>query len=320
MQQNRSKNASPKNENWRPAGNDIPSINISPVDETEFAGLMAAVGLGPGAGHIAVALSGGSDSMALCLLSNTWAKANSVRLTALTVDHQLRDGSRDEANNVGGWLKALTIDHRILTWQGDKPTTGIQAAARDARYGLMAKWMQDNDASCLLAAHQLEDQAQTLLMRIEKGSGIDGLACMSAASVRTIDGWELNLVRPLLGVARERLRQTLRDRGQKWLEDPSNRNPAYARTRLRAISSKLDDAGISQDRLAALAAQFGRLRDKLSGAVDIFLDHACAYHAEGYATLNAEAFTGAPLPIAERVLKRIVGVVGAARRRQDRSG
>ncbi len=275
---------------------------------------MAEVGLGPDSGHIAIAVSGGGDSMALGLLSGLWAEKNTVRLTALTVDHQLRPGSAAEADVVGGWLKSLNIDHRILTWRGDKPATGIQAAARDARYRLMNDWMAENDAAALLVAHQLEDQAETFLMRLEKGSGIDGLACMSAVSRRTIGGRELHLVRPLLGVARERLRRTLRDRGQVWLEDPSNRNPVYARTRLRALSSQLQGVDLPADRLARLAGQFGRLREILGSAVQVFLDHACVYHAEGYVVINAGLFRDAPPAIAERVLNRLVEAVGGGSR------
>jgi tRNA(Ile)-lysidine synthase len=216
--------------------------------------------------HLAVAVSGGPDSMALCLLAHDWARSLSGRVTALTVDHRLRPASADEAARTGTWLEARGIRHAILPWSGAKPATGIQAAAREARYRLLAAWCRANGALHLLLAHHLDDQAETCAMRAERGSGADGLAGMAA--VREIEG--LRLLRPLLSVPRARLRRTLEALGQAWIEDPSNRDPGFRRAALRLYATNdLPDGDEIQRRgadrlvrdgeIAALAARYVRI-------------------------------------------------------------
>ena len=196
---------------------------------------MAALGPFAPAPHLAVAVSGGADSLALCLLADAWAKAEGGRITALVVDHRLRCGSTAEAVQVGNWLDRRGIAHQRLVWDGAKPVTGIQAAAREARYRLLADWCRAAGVGHLLVGHQAADQAETVLMRIWRASGIIGLAgirpCVELADVR--------LVRPLLGVPPERLRRYLEAEGQPWIEDASNRDPAFTRVRLRQASASL---------------------------------------------------------------------------------
>jgi tRNA(Ile)-lysidine synthase len=156
--------------------------------------------------HIAVAVSGGADSMALALLAARWARQREGRVTGLIVDHGLRPNSAAEAKRVANWLGRRQIDHRILTWRGTKPETGVQTVAREARYGLLIDWCRRHGVLHLLVAHQLEDQAETVVLRLERGSGVDGLAAMPAA----IETPWVRILRPLLALTRAELRAFLR--------------------------------------------------------------------------------------------------------------
>lgn len=184
--------------------------------------------------QVAVAVSGGGDSMALALLAQDWAAARGGRITALTVDHGLRPEAAAEAAQVAAWCAARGIDHVILTRRGAVPVSGIQAFARAARYALLEDWCRDHFVLHLLLAHQREDQAETMVMRAASGSGADGLAGMASIVERDA----VRLLRPLLGVSRTILRAYLLTRGQAWIEDPSNRNPAFTRVRIRAALSQ----------------------------------------------------------------------------------
>ncbi|MGE4562142.1 MAG: tRNA lysidine(34) synthetase TilS, partial [Rhodospirillales bacterium] len=179
---------------------------------------MAATGPYEAAPHLAVAVSGGGDSLALALLVERWCRGRGGRVSALIVNHGLRPEAKEEAACVGGWIEARGIAHWILVWDGPKPISGLQAAARAARYDLMSAWCRTHGVLHLLVGHTREDQAETFLMRLEKGSGPDGLAAMSW--VRALPF--CRLVRPLLELTRAALRATLAAFGQAWIEDPSN--------------------------------------------------------------------------------------------------
>src|SRR5262249_20106992 len=179
--------------------------------------------------HLAVAVSGGRDSMALALLVAAWAERRGGRVTAITVDHGLRPEAAAEARQVGRWLRAHGITHRTLRWRppaGALPG-GLQAAARAGRYAPPCGWGRPRGVLHLALAHQQEDQAETLLLRLARGSGLDGLAAMAPIAERM----GVRLLRPLLSVPRARLRATLVAAPQPWIDDPSNENPAHARIR-----------------------------------------------------------------------------------------
>src|SRR5437763_667593 len=195
----------------------------------ELAALLDSIGGFEAPPLIAVAVSGGPDSMALSLLAARWARQRGGEAWGLTVDHGLRPESGAEARTVAGWLAARAIPHVTLAWTGAKPTSGIQEAAREARYRLLAEWCRTHRVLHLLTAHHREDQAETYAIRRRAGSGPDGLAAMSV--VRELSG--CRLVRPLLAVPRARLAALLAAEGQPFLRDPSNTNPAFERARLR---------------------------------------------------------------------------------------
>lgn len=271
----------------------------------EFDALMDVAGVPPGVA-IAAAVSGGGDSMALALLANDWCRRHGGTLTALTVDHGLRAGSDAEALMVGGWLETAGIGHRVLTWNGDKPATGIQAAARTARYRLLTDWARCAGAAHILVAHNLEDQAETLLMRAAQGAGMYGLAGMAPVSRRS----GVAIHRPLLGVSGARLRLTLSQNGQRWVEDPSNSNPAFQRTHMRRLVAALGQTSAPATRLAALAGHFRAARTRLDGLAGALIAGGVVGHAAGYCELQTHNFGRAPAIIASHALRQLLGEIG----------
>jgi tRNA(Ile)-lysidine synthase len=219
---------------------------------------------------LVVAVSGGSDSLSLLLLADDFLRRHrpSVRLVAVTVDHRLRPEAADEAAWVAGFCARRGIAHDIVAWAGDKPRSGLAAAAREARYELLAAAAQRNGASVVLVGHTLDDQAETLAMRGLRGDGI-GLAGMARATLFDSRVW---IARPLLGQRRLDLRRWLGQRGVEWIDDPSNDNPAAERVRVR---KRLDPAEAPE--LAGLAQTHGQARSRIAAQaaelVRRFADH-----------------------------------------------
>ena len=289
--------------------NGAPSAGPEPVGDAEFADLMAPLGPFEPSPRLAVAVSGGADSMALCLLADRWARCRGGKAVALTVDHQLRSRSADEAAQVAGWMAAQNVAHHILTWRGAKPGSGLQAAARQARYDLLGGWCRAAGVLHLLLAHHQDDQAETLLLRLARGSGVDGLAAMARLSFRA----DLQLLRPLLTVAHRRLQATLEAAGQPWIEDPSNRADTYRRVRLRRLMPSLVREGLDAARLAATTAQLGRARQALEGDTAAWLVRAVELAPAGYGRLHPEVLAAAPEEIALRLLAGLCRTIGGQR-------
>jgi tRNA(Ile)-lysidine synthase len=231
---------------------------------------------------VAVACSGGPDSMALALMAQSWAKAGKSKVVALIVDHGLRRESAKEAKQVGAWLKKQGIAHAILTWNGRKPVRNVQEAARKARYRLLSDYCKTHKIEGLLVAHHLEDQAETFLLRLARGSGVDGLAGMSALTGL----YDVTLIRPLLGVPKAELLAYLAKRKQPFINDPGNENPAFDRVRMRKMLPALAEVGITPERLAKTATNMARARAHLEEETGKFLKSACTLFSEGYASLK----------------------------------
>lgn len=278
----------------------------TPLSAADFAALMAPLGPFEPAPRVAVACSGGADSMALALLAAEWAREQRGEAVALTVDHGLRPDSGDEARRVGHWLAARGIAHHILPWQGEKPAADLQAQARAARYRLLEQWCRDEGVLHLLLAHHREDQAETVLLRLGRGSGVDGLAAMPALHHSLCLRW----LRPLLAVPKARLRGTLAARGQDWVEDPSNRDSAYARVRVRALAPALAAEGLGTARLAATARRLGRARAALEQAVAEAAARWLRIEPGGWAVAAPEVFRDPPEEIGLRLLSRLIMAMG----------
>jgi tRNA(Ile)-lysidine synthase len=256
----------------------------------------------------ALAVSGGPDSIALMHLACRWAHLASSPLSimVLTVDHGLRPESRVEAEFVCAQAERLGLPHTILSWTGEKPKTGIQAAARRARYDLMTAHCRARNIGCLVTAHTADDQAETFLMRLRRGSGLDGLAAMAVVS----EHGGLPIVRPLLGLPKARLLAYLRRRDLPFVCDPSNNNLAFERVRLRHAMRALGSAGIGRPVLTLSAARLGRARQALSYAATAFLERNFSVTHLGQGEIGLGAFHELPEDIALRVLSRALALIG----------
>ncbi|CCG39895.1 tRNA lysidine(34) synthetase TilS [Magnetospirillum molischianum] len=276
------------------------------ISDLDFAALMLPLGPFEPRPRLAVAVSGGADSLALTLLADKWARMRGGHAVGLTVDHRLRPDAAAEANRVGQWLAVHGIDHVILVREGERPTADIQAVARKARHDLLGRYCAEAGILHLLLAHHREDQAETLLLRLGRGSGVDGLAAMAT---RRPTRWG-QILRPLLDTPRARLRSTLVERGQDWVEDPSNADPVYARVRFRQLAPVLAAEGLASARLAATAARLGRVRATLEHDVARAAARLIVPHPAGFARLAANGFSALSEEIALRVLARLLSLVG----------
>jgi tRNA(Ile)-lysidine synthase len=272
----------------------------------------------------ALAVSGGSDSTALMVLFADWLRQSGsvlqpAAVIVLTVDHGLRPESAAEAREVAARAAALGFRHAILTWQGPKPSTGIQAAARAARYRLIAEYAQANGVALVLTGHTADDQAETLIMRLARGSGLDGLAAMAPLTEVAIPAagglHTLTIARPLLEMPKARLRATLESRSIPWIEDPSNENPGFERTRLRAAGHELAALGLTTDMLNLSVRRLRRAREAIEHAVADFCAAESTHVAVepwGVIRIGASALRAAPAEIAVRVLSWAVAAAGGS--------
>ena len=299
----------------------MPNDDNSPISAQEAKRLFADW---RGVPAVVLAVSGGPDSIALMWLAARWrrALARGPRLTAVTVDHGLRPGAAAEAREVKRLARSLDLPHRTLRWTGPKPRTGLPAAARAARYRLLAQAARASDATHILTAHTRDDQAETLLMRMLRGSGIAGLAAMARESER--DG--LVLARPLLDISKSQLIATLRKAKVGFAEDPTNRDTSFTRPRLRALMPVLAAEGGDTRNLVRLASRLARA----NAAVEVLVDGAERYlvlrdrqaqhsgfNAEIFdagrldaKSFDAKAFAAMPDEIRLRLLQRVIDRIG----------
>jgi tRNA(Ile)-lysidine synthase len=238
----------------------------------------------------------------------------------LTVDHGLRKGSARDALRVAAWAKAAGLTAHILRWRGAKPKSGIEAAARAARYRLMGDWLVKHKITTLHVGHTRDDQAETFLLRLARGSGLDGLSAMRPLSPWPVPSSEmenfagLRVARPLLETGRAELRDYLAGLGQPWLEDPMNEDASFDRVRIRKARAALEQAGLSAQRIAAAAVHLGRARAALevvTGAVLARATHPVP-GGGGALLLDPVALTAAPREISLRALAAILGAVSGS--------
>jgi len=268
---------------------------------------------------IVLAVSGGPDSIALMWLAARWRStlARGPRLIAVTVDHGLRAEAAAEARDVKRLARTLDLTHRTMRWTGEKPKTGLPAAARTARYRLLAQAARASGATHILTAHTRDDQAETVLMRLLRGSGIGGLAAMARESER--DG--VLLARPFLQVSKSQLVATLKKAKIGFADDPTNRDTNFTRPRLREIMPVLAAEGGDARNLARLASRLARANQ----AVEILVDGAERYlalrdreapragldaSAFDASSFDAKAFAAMPEEIRLRLLKRAIDRFG----------
>jgi tRNA(Ile)-lysidine synthase len=263
---------------------------------------------------LVLAVSGGPDSVALMWLAARWQRSfvRGPRLVAVTVDHGLRVEAAREAREVRRLADALGLTHRTMRWRGTKPKTGLPAAAREARYRLLARAARSAGATHVLTAHTRDDQAETLLMRLLRGSGIAGLSAMARLSER--EG--IILARPLLDVPKARLVATLTRAKVGFADDPTNRDIAFTRPRLRALLPQLAAEGGDARSLARLAARLARANNAvevLTDGAERYLqlrDRGAAPPAPAARSFEASSFKALPEEVRLRLLLRAIDAVG----------
>ncbi|MFD2204099.1 tRNA lysidine(34) synthetase TilS [Kiloniella antarctica] len=279
-----------------------------PLNGEEFAGLMSAFTFPRAPLRLGLAVSGGADSMALCLLLKEWIDAQGGNLFAVTVDHGLRSESEFEASWVGARLAFEGIEHQILNWEREPGAKGsIQVQAREGRYQAIAKWCEANEISYLALGHHHDDQIETFLMRLLRQSGADGLAGMSA--LRQDDGG-LSFVRPLLSIPKNRLLETLRNRGWGWIEEPSNHKGDYLRNRLRQHLPVMERQGLKGTALTRINRNLGRIRRNLEIRTNNFIDRCVIINSVGFAEIDISESTTTNRDILARALEKVLMTIG----------
>jgi tRNA(Ile)-lysidine synthase len=271
-------------------------MNANPTDVIpDFSGLNNQT-------DIAVGLSGGGDSMALTHMVCLWAQANNKTIHALTVDHVLRNDSAEEAALVVEWVKDFPNIHHVVLkcdWH-EKPQTAVMEKARNARYDLMARYCRDHGIPTLCIAHHADDQLETFLFRLAKGSGLDGLTGMTEWS-------DLNentaIFRPLLNVQHQQLIDYCIDQKLNWIEDPSNRDERFARPRLRQA---LMEEGLDSLRFSKTLHRLSRAKDVL----DWITDQARSDVLIDGKTIDYKALISYPFDIQIRVLQAVIAEIG----------
>lgn len=253
--------------------------------------------------RLAVAVSGGADSMALALLTKEYCDMRGVTLTALTVDHGLRTEAKDEAMQVQRWLSPHGISTAILTLDM-KPSSGVQEAARAHRYESLINYCSVHNMDALVLAHHSDDQQETLLQRLIAGSGVDGMRGMEPVSQQD----NIFILRPLLSFNKNELVDFLQLKNQDFITDPSNEKDAFTRVRLRKMLSMLRDEGLSFERMNIFARRMDRARTSLEWMVDQFMAMHSLRLFWGGVSVDAAAFLSMPDEIAIRILQRCFGI------------
>jgi len=286
---------------------------------------------------LVIAVSGGPDSTALLVLAARWraARKRGPALLAVTVDHGLRPESAREARAVKRLAGKLGVRHRTLRWTGSKPATALQEEARRVRYQLLAAAARGAGAPCVLTAHTLDDQAETVLLRMARGSGLSGLGAMARQTLLPVTGLHTTgashkkaaiyksaifLVRPLLDLPKARLIATLAAMGISFVDDPTNRDPRFTRPRLRDLMPALAAEGLDARRLALLARRLRRADATIEAAVEAataVVTETCSntrtdtsLAKRGPFSMDAEKLCGLPAEIALRVLGRAIAQAG----------
>jgi tRNA(Ile)-lysidine synthase len=280
---------------------------ISPARiETLFAPLARAKGL-------LLAVSGGPDSTALLLMAARWStRPHRPAIAVATVDHAMRNGSRAEAEAVGALARRLGLVHHLIEWPGPKPRSRIQERAREARYQMLGACAERIGADVLVTAHHADDQAETVIFRLLRGSGIAGLRGMDDAAAHR----RLTLARPLLGLRKAELIAFCEACGEPFARDPSNEDPRFARTHLRRLASLLAAEGLGVDEIGRLSRRAARMEDAVAAQAKAAAERLG--WASAAPTRDGNALLDEPPEIVQRLLAAEIARVGGKPPRQIR--
>ncbi len=251
--------------------------------------------------RLGVAVSGGGDSMALLCLTAEYVRGTDIELHAVTVDHGLRQAAKDEVRLVMDTCGRLGIPHHVEFWQTWAGQGNLMAEAREARYELMSGWAHANDIEAIALAHTANDQAETLMMRLARGAGVDGLSAMASRRVQHGVMW----LRPLLRVHRRELRYYLESNDIRWVEDPTNEDRDFERVRMRDALRLLEPLGLGIDTLVGVADNMSKAREALDWQTFLAArDMSKVSH--GAIALDLRRFRTLPEEIARRMLVRAI--------------
>lgn len=281
----------------------LPEQDCLPLTTEEALGLIrSALGKDDCKGLL-LAVSGGPDSIAMLGLLGA-AKALLPPLAVVTIDHGLRPEATHEAKTVAEFAAALRLSHKTLRWHGPSRGKVSQEAARKGRYALLCGEARLIGASHLVTAHTLDDQAETVLMRLSRGSGTAGLSGMRI----NIERGSLRHLRPFLGVPKARILASCVENGWLYAKDPTNHDPHYARTRLRTLMPLLAHEGLTAERLGTLAARARRGDEALELVSGRVYEEALSYRAPdgGAVRLKAASLVSEPFEIALRMLRMAI--------------
>ena len=253
---------------------------------------------------ILLGLSGGPDSVAALVLLSQWP--DHPPLFAATFDHGFRAESRAEAEQCAALCARFNIPHAILKWVGDKPATRIQEEARAARYAALVSHAKEMGADHLVTAHHADDQMETILFRLMRGSSIGGLAGMRAQLAR--DG--ITHARPFLDWRKSELIAVCEAQGLNYIQDPSNEDPRFARTQMRRLTSQLEDAGLTPDTFARLAIRAARAEAALAEGAEHLKADAILVRNKEKTELDVKKLKNAPAELVLRLLMAEIGRIG----------
>ena len=255
----------------------------------------------------AVGVSGGADSLALVFLLKGWADKKGKKIVALSVDHKLRVESTAEAEYVSLVMKKIGVEHHILTWDGKKPKSNLEEAARVARYGLLENWCVDNKVSKLMIAHHKMDQAETFFLRLQRGSGVDGLSGMNVLNRMG----KIEVLRPLLGFMPDDLKKFLTAKKIKWVEDPHNSMDDFLRVRVRKFLPVMEqELGICVDRIVDTMEVLSNARSYFEKVVAKFVKNNVKKWAKYGVSFSKKEFMQLDSEISYRVLACLIKEVG----------
>jgi len=280
------------------------------IDEARIAALLAPLA---GAKGLLLAVSGGPDSTALLIMTALWAAGGSrPPVEVATIDHGLRQEARAEAEAVGEHARRRGLKHHIIAWRGPKPSSRIQELAREARYRLLAERARKIGADHIVTAHHVDDQSETVLFRLLRGSGLSGLKGMAALTER----FGVFLARPLLGLSKAELVAYCAAHGETFVEDPANADPRFARTRMRRLAAALAQEGLGASEIARLSRRAARMEEAVASATRAAAERLNSGRSNG--VYDAKTLFGEPAEVALRLIAGEIARVGGSEPRRIR--